>query len=76
MQLRFSYSYKKYEQEGVKSANELFKDRKGACYDHALFASYLLKKNGYENAWGIVVKFDRKKDNFYFGHVGAILRFK
>lgn len=72
LRLRFSYSYKKYEHEGVKSANELFKDRKGACYDHALFACYLLKKNGYENAWGTAVKFDHLVNKFYVGHVGAI----
>lgn len=72
MQKRFSYSYKKWEPEGVKSAKEIFKDGKGACYDYALFASYLLKKNGYDKAWGTAVKFDQLVDNFYNGHIGNI----
>jgi hypothetical protein len=72
MQNNFSYSYTLGEAEGVKSAEQIFKDKKGACYDHALFAAYCLKKNGYDNAWGIKVTFDRIIQGYYIGHIGCI----
>lgn len=72
MKLNIKYSYTTYEKEGVKSALEIFKDAKGACYDQALFASYLLRKNGYAKAWGTSVIFDKLVDGFYVGHVGSI----
>lgn len=72
MQNNFSYSYTKGEDEGVKSAEQIFKDKKGACYDHALFAAYCLKKNGYDNAWGAKVTFDRIVQGYYTGHIGCI----
>lgn len=50
MQNNFSYSYTKGEAEGVKSAEQIFKDKKGACYDPALFAAYCLKRNRYDKA--------------------------
>lgn len=67
-----SYSYIPHEKEGVKSVREIFKDKKGACYDYALFASYLLKKSGYDKAWGTSVRFDKIVNGFYGGHVGNI----
>jgi len=72
MQNNFSYSYTKGEAEGVKSAEQIFEDKKGACYDHALFAAYCLKKNGYDNAWGAKVTFDRIVQGYYTGHIGCI----
>lgn len=71
LQNRFSYSYRWLEFEGVKSAKELFNLCKGACYDYALFSTYLLKKNGYDNAWITAVKFNRLI-NGLSGHVGNI----
>jgi len=50
MKNTFSYSYSKGEAEGVKSAEQIFKNKKGACYDHALFAAYCLKENGYDRS--------------------------
>lgn len=72
MKFNVSYSYTPNEKEGVKSAKEIFTAKKGACYDHALLASYLLKKNGYNNAWGTSVSFDKIVDGFYAGHIGNI----
>lgn len=72
MQKNISYSYTPYEKEGVKSAKEIFKNKKGACYDQALFASYLLRKNGYDKAWGTAIRFDKLVDDFYGGHVANI----
>jgi len=72
MQNNFKYSYTQGEAEGVKSAEQIFKDKKGACYDHALFAAYCLKKNGYDKAWGARVKFDRIVRGYFIGHIGCI----
>ena len=72
MQNSFSYSYVRGEAEGVKSAEYIFNDKKGACYDHALFAAYCLKKNGYDNAWGARVKFDRIVRGYFIGHIGCV----
>ncbi len=72
MQNNFSYSYTRGEAEGVKSAEQIFQDKKGACYDHALFAAYCLKRNGYDKAWGAKVTFDRIVQGYYAGHIGCI----
>lgn len=72
MQNNFSYSYTRGEAEGVKSAERIFNDKKGACYDHALFAAYCLKKNGYDKAWGARVRFDRIVRGYFIGHIGCI----
>lgn len=72
MQNNFSYSYTRGEAEGVKSAERIFNDKKGACYDHALFAAYCLKKNGYDKAWGARVRFDRIVQRYFIGHIGCI----
>jgi hypothetical protein len=72
MQNNFSYSYVRGEAEGVKSAEYIFNDKKGACYDHALFAAYCLKKNGYDNAWGVRVRFDRMVRGWFIGHIGCV----
>lgn len=72
MQDNLSYSYTLYEAEGVKSAKQIFDDKKGACYDHALLAGYCLKKNGYDKAWGAAVKFDRIVRGYFGGHIGCI----
>jgi len=68
MQQNFSYSYTPNEPEGVKSVEQIFRDKKGACYDHALYAGYCLKKNGY-NAKGMQVTFQRLYKDFFGGHV-------
>lgn len=72
MQNNFSYSYTMGEDEGIKSAEQIFKDKKGACYDHALFAAYCLKKNGYDKAWGVKVTFDQLVKGCFIGHIGCI----
>lgn len=71
MKLNFSYSYTPYEKEGVKSAEQIFKSKSGACYDYALFATYLLRKNGYDKAWGTSVVFKQAVEG-YGGHVANI----
>ena len=71
MKLNFSYSYTPNEKEGVKSAKQIFKTKSGACYDHALFATYLLRKNGYDKAWGTSAFFKRTVDGLA-GHVANI----
>jgi len=72
MQNNFSYSYTKGEAEGVKSAEQIFKDKKGACYDHALLVGYYLKKNGYDKAQGMAVKFDRRVGGYFTGHITCV----
>ena len=72
MQNNFSYSYTPGEAEGIKSAERIFNDKKGACYDHALFAAYCLKKNGYDKAWGVRVRFDQIVRGYFIGHIGCV----
>ncbi len=73
MQDNFVYSYIPYEPEGVKSVQQIFSSgltggkKKGACYDHALFAGFCLKKNGYD-AKGMKVDFSQAR-GMYTGHV-------
>jgi hypothetical protein len=78
MQNNFSYSYTSGEPEGVKSAQQIFSDKKGACYDHALLVGYCLKKNGYDKAQGMAVKFDRRVQGYlggYFtGHITCVFQ--
>jgi hypothetical protein len=69
MQNNYSYSYTQGEAEGVKSAEQIFKDKKGACYDHAVLAGYCLKKNGYDKAQGMFVRFDRQVQGYFLGHI-------
>lgn len=70
-QFNFRYSYTPGENEMVKSAKQIFKDKKGACYDFALFATYCLKKNGYDKAKAVVDIFKEIYDGFR-GHVANI----
>jgi hypothetical protein len=74
MQNNFSYSYTRGEAEGIKSAEQIFKDKKGACYDHALLAGYCLKKNGYDKAQGMAVKFDRRVGGYFTGHITCVFQ--
>ncbi len=72
LQNNYSYSYTRGEAEGVKSAERIFKDKKGACYDHALLAGYCLKKNGYDKAQGMFVAFDRAVQGYFLGHIVCV----
>jgi len=72
MQNNYSYSYTKGEAEGVKSAEQIFKDKKGACYDHAVLAFYYLKKNGYDKAQCLFVAFDRPAQGYFLGHIVCV----
>lgn len=72
MQNNYSYSYTKGEAEGIKSAEQIFKDKKGACYDHAVLAGYCLKKNGYDKAQGMYVRFDRRVQGGFTGHIVCV----
>jgi len=72
MQNNYSYSYTKGEAEGVKSAEQIFKDKKGACYDHAVLAGYCLKKNGCDKAQGMYVRFDRRVQGGFTGHIVCV----
>ena len=74
MQNNYSYSYTYGEPEGVKSAEQIFKDKKGACYDHALLLGYCLKKNGYDKAQGMAVKFDRRVGGYFTGHITCVFQ--
>jgi hypothetical protein len=75
LQDNYSYSYVRGEAEGVKSAEQIFKDKKGACYDHALLGGYCLKKNGYEKVQGMVVNFDRLVMGYFIGHVVCLYQY-
>lgn len=70
-QLNFKYNYIQGEKEGIKSVKQIFKDKEGACFDIALFATYLLQKNGYAKAWPTAVLYD-KTSSGYGGHVANI----
>ena len=72
MQNNYSYSYTRGEAEGVKSAEQVFKDKKGACYDHAVLTGYCLKKNGYDKVQGLFVAFDRQVQGYFLGHIVCI----
>ncbi len=66
----FTYSYTPGELVLTKTAEEIFQYKTGACYDHALFAAYCLKKNGYD-AKGMWVRF-KMKLGYFSGHVVCI----
>jgi len=72
MQHHFVYSYTYGETEGTKSAKDMFVQRKGACYDHAVFAAYCLKRNGYD-AKGLAVGF-KEKLNYFIGHIVCVYK--
>jgi len=74
MQNNYSYSYIRGEPEGVKSAQQIFRDKKSACYDHALLVGYCLKKNGYDKAQGMAVKFDRRVGGYFTGHITCVFQ--
>ena len=69
MQNNYTYSYTPGEPEGVKSAEQLFKAKTGACYDHAVFVGYCLKANGYENVQGMALNFDNLVRGYFIGHI-------
>lgn len=71
MQSNISYSYVRGEPEGVHSAKDVFVSKKGACYDHAVFAAYCLKKNGYD-AKGMKLTFKNVMNGYFRGHILAI----
>ena len=73
LQDNFTYSYEYGEPEGVKSAQQIFNEKKGACYDHALLAGYCLKENGYDETWGLKVRFERVL-LFYGGHIVLVFQ--
>jgi len=72
LQSNYTYSYGYGEAEGVKSAEQIFKAKKGACYDHALLAGYCLKRNGYTTAQGMAVCFDRQVQGYFLGHIVCV----
>lgn len=72
MQDNLIYSYTPYEQEGVKSAEQIFNDKGGACYDVALLGGYCLKTNGYDTAQGLAVKFEQPYQGFFIGHIVCV----
>jgi hypothetical protein len=74
LQDNYTYSYTLGEPEGVKSAEQIFNDKKGACYDHALFAGYCLKKNGYNEVSGLMVRFERAIEGYFYGHVVLVFQ--
>lgn len=49
-------------------AKEFFDSRKGACMDHAAFAAYCLKQNGYDDVRGLEIRFDKLIEGV-MGHV-------
>jgi hypothetical protein len=73
MQYNYTYSYTIGEPEGVKSAEQVFKAKSGACYDHAVLAGYCLKKNGYDTAQGMAINFDHAVQGYkgysFIGHI-------
>ncbi len=74
LQDNFTYSYTRGEPEGVKSAEQIFNDKKGACYDHALFAGYCLKKNGYDEVSGLCVRYERIHMGYFHGHIVLVFQ--
>jgi len=72
MQRHFTYSYTRGESEGTKSANDMFVGKKGACYDHAVFAAYCLKRNGYD-AKGLSVGF-KVNYGYFIGHIVCVYK--
>lgn len=72
MQDNLAYSYTYGEPEGVKSAEQVFNDKSGACYDIALFGGYCLKTNGYDTPQGLKVTFKRLYLGYYTGHIVCI----
>lgn len=68
MDKKISYRYTPGEPEGVKSAKQIFKDKKGACYDHGLFGCYSIKKNGYKDSKGLRVIF-KNPSTTLAGHI-------
>ena len=74
LQDNFTYSYKEGEAEGVKSAERVFGDKQGACYDHAVLAGYCLKKNGYDEAQGMALSFDRQVGGYFIGHITCVFQ--
>lgn len=70
-QFNFRYSYTPGERIMDKSAKQIFKDKKGACYDYALFATYCVKKNGYDKAKAVFIIFKEMCDGFG-GHAANI----
>jgi len=76
-----AFSYVPYEEEGIKSAEEIFASKKGACYDLSLFAAYCLKKNGYGDVNGMLVRFQQPLKSWsnsgafdYWGHVLCVYK--
>jgi len=66
----FTYSYTLGEPELFRGAEEVFRIKECACYDHSIFAASCLKKNGYD-AKGLKVQFKQRLDMFT-GHVVCI----
>ena len=61
----------KYTLQGDKSAQQFFRSKRGACYDHATFAGYCLKINGYDNTWAATLTFKRPVMGVH-GHVTCV----
>lgn len=63
-QFNFRYSYTPGQRDRAESAKQIFNDKKGACYDFALFAAYCLRKGGYSKAKTLTVYFKEMCDGF------------
>jgi hypothetical protein len=73
MRDNFTYWYVPGEPEFVKTAQDVWIEKRGACYDHSVFAAFCLKRNGYD-AKGMHVEFKRKFLGYFGGHVVCLYK--